>query len=173
MMPLSVIFPHEIISISNMLFCKFSGLPSLSSHPQYNDTCIVLFFQHAVGPLGDKRYVLRTCFTIKITNCPSLARTILVLGLKILCPGKPLSPRKTWMMSYPKNHTRYSLYRLCWWAGPFWNQMPRYWRKEMPTQAENVWVWSFLHYWEFLKWWKFDKDSSINKALNFKPISTK
>lgn len=151
------LFPFPICFFVNFQVYQVSP----NSHPQYNDTCIVLFSQHAVGPLGDKRYILRICFTIKLTNCPSLARTILVLGVKILCPGKPLSPRKTWLINYPINHTRCSLCRLCWWTGPFCNQMPKYWREETPTEAETAWVWSFLCYWvsQVTEIWqrKFDK----------------
>ena len=84
------LFPFPIRSFVNFQVYQVSP----NSHPRYNDTCIALFFQHAVGPLGDKRYILRICFTIKITNYPSLPRTILVLGLEILCPQKPLSPQE-------------------------------------------------------------------------------
>lgn len=35
-----------------------------------------------------------TCGSLRVTNCPSLSRTLLVLTLKVRVPGNPFTPRK-------------------------------------------------------------------------------
>ena len=103
-------------------------------------------------------------------NYPSLSRIVLVLGLKVLSPRKPLSPRKTVTVSHPINHTRYSLYRLCWWTGPFCSQMPNALEERNAHTSRSCVDIIISTLVSVSQWQKFDKDNLTNKALNFKSI---